>query len=230
MTEPLLRLLKADPLALTTTLQEAYHAVRTFDDLTGPIGKGIDLLERHARSAAGGQGLTRDLIAARIVFHAQRYDLEAQLNQRIAFLYELQVQKSNLSAERHHARSQRFFYGMLAAQAGVVIFDARDGRPAAQPALVARRRRRCHRHRLRGLRLLVRLTRAAAGRSSADFRTQPATESGMQPLESDPRARRSRGDGLRAVPSVPFPNPRLATSAAAQIAARSPPRPGMASG
>lgn len=121
VTEPLLRLLKADPMALTTALHDAYHAVRTFDDLTGPIGKGIDLLERHARSAAGGHGLTRDLIAARIVFHAQRYDLEAQLNQRIAFLYELQVQKSNLSAERHHARSQRFFYGMLAAQAGVVI-------------------------------------------------------------------------------------------------------------
>ena len=28
---------------------------------------------------------------------------------------------SNLSAERHHARSQRFFYGMLAAQLGVIV-------------------------------------------------------------------------------------------------------------
>jgi hypothetical protein len=36
-------------------------------------------------------------------------------------LYELQVRKSNIAAERHHARSERFFFGMLAAQAGVII-------------------------------------------------------------------------------------------------------------
>jgi hypothetical protein len=28
---------------------------------------------------------------------------------------------SNASAERHHLRSQRFFFGMLAAQTGVII-------------------------------------------------------------------------------------------------------------
>jgi len=43
------------------------------------------------------------------------------LNQAIANLYELQVRKSNTSAERHHARSQRFFLGMLAAQLGVIV-------------------------------------------------------------------------------------------------------------
>jgi hypothetical protein len=31
------------------------------------------------------------------------------------------VRKNNISAERHHKRSQRFFYGMLAAQTGVII-------------------------------------------------------------------------------------------------------------
>ena len=31
------------------------------------------------------------------------------------------MRKSNISAERHHARSQRFFYGMLAAQCAVII-------------------------------------------------------------------------------------------------------------
>ena len=41
--------------------------------------------------------------------------------QTIANLYELQVRQSNLSAERHHLRSQRFFFGMLAAQAAVII-------------------------------------------------------------------------------------------------------------
>jgi len=50
-----------------------------------------------------------------------RYDIESRLNQAIANLYELQVRKSNLSAERHHRRSGRFFYGMLAAQAAVIV-------------------------------------------------------------------------------------------------------------
>ena len=31
------------------------------------------------------------------------------------------MRKSNLSAERHHVRSQRFFFGMLAAQMGVIV-------------------------------------------------------------------------------------------------------------
>jgi hypothetical protein len=52
---------------------------------------------------------------------ARRYDAEARLNQAIANLYELQVRKSNVSAERHHLRSQRFFYGMLGAQMAVII-------------------------------------------------------------------------------------------------------------
>ena len=43
------------------------------------------------------------------------------MNQTIANLYELQVRKSNFSAERHHARSQKFFFGMLGAQLGVIV-------------------------------------------------------------------------------------------------------------
>jgi len=34
---------------------------------------------------------------------------------------ELQVRKSNITAERHHNRSQRFFFGMLGAQMAVII-------------------------------------------------------------------------------------------------------------
>ncbi|MBL9186420.1 MAG: hypothetical protein JNK23_02985 [Opitutaceae bacterium] len=33
----------------------------------------------------------------------------------------MQVRKSNLAAERHQRRSARFFYGMLAAQMGVIL-------------------------------------------------------------------------------------------------------------
>ena len=47
--------------------------------------------------------------------------MEARLNQAIASIYELFVRKSNMEAERHHRRSQKFFYGMLGAQLAVII-------------------------------------------------------------------------------------------------------------
>jgi hypothetical protein len=43
------------------------------------------------------------------------------LNQNIGYLLELQVHKANISAERHHKRSQKFFFGMLAAQAAIIV-------------------------------------------------------------------------------------------------------------
>ena len=65
--------------------------------------------------------LKRDFTAARLQYGGLRYEIEAALNQTIANLYELQVRKSNISAVRHHRRSQRFFFGMLGAQTGVII-------------------------------------------------------------------------------------------------------------
>jgi hypothetical protein len=65
--------------------------------------------------------LNRDFIAARLRYTGLRYNAESRLNQAIANLYELQVRQSNISAERHHRRSQRFFFGMLGAQAAVII-------------------------------------------------------------------------------------------------------------
>src|ERR1017187_2939917 len=72
-------------------------------------------------SPAAGASLTRDFTAARLRYASLRYEVEARLNQAIANYYELQVRKSNISAERHHNRSQRFFFGMLGAQLGVII-------------------------------------------------------------------------------------------------------------
>ena len=45
--------------------------------------------------------------------------------------YELQVRKGNMNAERPHQRSQKFFYGMLGAQAAVISasYFARQSRP-----------------------------------------------------------------------------------------------------
>lgn len=84
-------------------------------------GTGATLASACTAIQAEAMQLNRDFTAARLRYDAGRYDAEARLNQTIANLYELQVRKNNTSAERHHTRSQRFFYGMLAAQMGVII-------------------------------------------------------------------------------------------------------------
>ncbi len=118
--------------ALDGALRAAQDVAQTFDTATKPINNSIDQLEnlvvrqasclREMSSSPGnGASLMRDFTAARLRYAALRYEVEARLNQAIANLYELQVRKSNISAERHHDRSQRFFFGMLAAQLGVIV-------------------------------------------------------------------------------------------------------------
>jgi hypothetical protein len=120
---------------LEQALAEGRERVEAFDDTTGPINQAIDRLDALMGSLSGlsepkadpapglipGSNLQRDFTAARLRYAAMRYETEARLNQGIANLYELQVRKSNASAQRHHARSQRFFFGMLAAQMAVII-------------------------------------------------------------------------------------------------------------
>jgi hypothetical protein len=85
----------------------------------------ISLIDAWEKQLAGqpdeAKPTLRAFVAARLRFHAQRYDAEARLNQTIAHLFEMQVRASNLAAERHHRRSGRFFYGMLAAQLAVIV-------------------------------------------------------------------------------------------------------------
>jgi ribosomal protein L12E/L44/L45/RPP1/RPP2 len=105
------------------TVDEAIQAARdraaAFDAATTPISRGVDRLEKTI-AASGPPELVRDVTAARLRYTAGRYEIEARLNQAVANLYELQVRMSNMAAERHHRRSERFFLGMLAAQAAVV--------------------------------------------------------------------------------------------------------------
>lgn len=105
------------PTDLETALRLAHQQVSELDAQLQPINHAIDAMER----TLSGDPLARDFLAARLTFNARRYDAEARLNQTIANLHELQVRSSNLSADRHHRRSQRFFYGMLAAQMGVIM-------------------------------------------------------------------------------------------------------------
>ena len=107
-----------DAATLATALQSARTDSGDFDNSTKPIIQAIDRLESVV---ASDRALARDFAAARMRFNAARYDAESRLNQAIANLLELQVRKNNLSAERHHKRSGKFFFGMLAAQAAVVV-------------------------------------------------------------------------------------------------------------
>ncbi len=105
---------------LHDVLRAAQDRAQAFDGAIKPVNQAIDQLEK-ALTAGGDKSLLRDFTAARLRYTAIRYDDEARLNQAIGDLYEIQVRKSNLDAERHHRRSQQFFYGMLGAQFAVIV-------------------------------------------------------------------------------------------------------------
>jgi hypothetical protein len=105
---------------LQQALVAAQDRAQEFDAAIKPINSAIDQLEKTV-TASGDKSLGRDFVAARLRYTAARYDAESRLNQAIGDLYELQVRKSNIDAERHHKRSQQFFYGMLGAQMAVII-------------------------------------------------------------------------------------------------------------
>jgi hypothetical protein len=116
-------LLNAVPAPLVAaTLRAAQDHAHAFDALMKPVVTAGDELG-DALEAPGNprRPLNRDFAVLRLRYSALRYDTEARLNQAIASLYEVQVRQSNLSAERHHRRSGRFFFGMLGAQAAVII-------------------------------------------------------------------------------------------------------------
>jgi hypothetical protein len=110
-----------------------HHAAlaETFlSDLTSeqPSANTNDAKEREGAAAAAEAQVSRaaeklhgSFAAARDRFNANRYRRDADYNQRIAYLHEVQVHKSSVSADRHRERSMHFFFGMLGAQAGVAI-------------------------------------------------------------------------------------------------------------
>jgi len=112
---PLIEKLNDD--ALAAAMRAAAERASAFDAAEQPTNKAVEELEKDS----AGKPNHRDVVGARLRYTAQRYDAEARLNQGIAYIYELQVRRSNLSADRHERRSQRFFIGMLAAQAAVII-------------------------------------------------------------------------------------------------------------
>ncbi len=108
---------KLNDQTLEEGLRAALERANAYTTAEQPGNKTVEQLEDDS----AGKPNHRDIVAARLRYTAQRYDTEARLNQAIAYLYELQVRRSNMAAERHERRSQRFFFGMLAAQAAVII-------------------------------------------------------------------------------------------------------------
>ncbi len=108
-----------DDKTLDAALQAARDQARAFDAALAPANQVLAQLEKSL--PAGDKSAAQNLTAAKMRFTAMRYDAEAALNQNIGYLLELQVRKANLSADRHHRRSQKFFFGMLAAQAGIIV-------------------------------------------------------------------------------------------------------------
>lgn len=112
-------LAKVTSAQLQSALEAAREAVQTFDNASKDINATLDRLDQQC--SARGPELFRPFAAARLRYLAARFDAEARLNQTVANVYELQVRQLNNSAERHHRRSAKFFYGMLAAQLGVIV-------------------------------------------------------------------------------------------------------------
>jgi Domain of unknown function (DUF4337) len=114
---PLLK--QVNDATLAAALQSAKDNALAFETASAPANQALEKLEKSL--TAGDRAMSRDFTVARMRFNGSRYDIEARLNQSIANIYELQVRKANISAERHHRRSGKFFFGMLAAQAAVII-------------------------------------------------------------------------------------------------------------
>ena len=112
-------LVKIKPAALAAALTAAKDAADAFDSATKSVNKAVDKLDESLM--AGDKNVFRSFSAARLRYSAARYETEARLNQAVANVYELQVRQSNFTAEKHHKRSAKFFYGMLASQMAVII-------------------------------------------------------------------------------------------------------------
>lgn len=133
--EPLAPPPAVEPSADMKASQEALRAEAPAETLNPLLQKVSDGEVAEALKAAKERAMLYDKITApkvkeleqtgavaqRLAFNAVRYDEEAKLTSDVARVYELQVAKSNAKAERHHLRSQRFFFGMLAAQAAVIV-------------------------------------------------------------------------------------------------------------
>ena len=151
-------LAKIKDATLADDLAAAAAAANAFDNATKSINKAVDKLDETLM--AGDKNVFRDFSAARLRYTAARYDAEARLNQSIAGIYELQVRKGNLSAERHHRAQREIFLRDARRADGGDHRHVLHRRAAEEFSLVAGRRRRAGRRVVRRLRLFLRMNDA----------------------------------------------------------------------
>lgn len=97
-------------------IDEAEKAVERIDREWDPtLKEAIRLTNAKDKDAAAASQ------AAGFELEQRRYRIEANLNQGVSFLYEARVKVSSAESEKHQRKSKRFFYAMLAAQAGATI-------------------------------------------------------------------------------------------------------------
>jgi len=118
-TEVSAALVKIKPAVLAEALNAAQEAANAFDIATKPVNKAMDKMDESLMT--GDKNVFRSFSAARLRHTSTRYETEARLNQAVASVYELQVRQNNYTAEKHHRRSAKFFFGMLASQMAVII-------------------------------------------------------------------------------------------------------------
>jgi hypothetical protein len=108
-------------------LSQAQLNADNFDLATKPITDFIDRLATLATKGPGAAASDQDkslahaLVASRLSWDSRRNTAEAKYNQTVAQILEVEVLYTSLDSDRHRDRSKFFFYGMLAAQAGVTI-------------------------------------------------------------------------------------------------------------
>ena len=135
--------------ALQETIRVAGRSAEASDDELQPALTGIAKLEKLLDQLANVSGLMNqpatqpasrpsiaatdrgspaeirqlaaDFTVAEGRFDSARHNREAKLNQQTAYLYEVVVRKTSWQADRSLIRSRYFFYGMLGAQAAVLI-------------------------------------------------------------------------------------------------------------
>lgn len=105
---------------VTDALASARAGIDALDAASKPLLACIDAVDEALQGLPSAPA-KRNFAAARLRLSVHRYNVEARLNQTVASLIEIQVRKSNLSAERFHERSKKFFYGMLGAQMAVIF-------------------------------------------------------------------------------------------------------------
>jgi len=110
---------KVSPASLSESLAAAQNAATAFDAAIKPVNKAADKFDESLMK--GDKAVFRNFSAARLRYISARYDAESRLNMAIASIYELQVRQNNYLAEKHHQRSAKFFFGMLASQMAVII-------------------------------------------------------------------------------------------------------------